>query len=158
MQLTPKLLEKPHKIWNVDDTENKQGMITHCLDLDVETKQKCKVMRFYITDIRKEDILMGYPWLATFEPHFKWGDATIGEEALPVVIWSINPTIPCLQPVIATALTENIKRIIIEHLESQSCIRTTSTDLAIAANQQTVKAILLPQYQQFAKVFSEEES
>ena len=45
-------------------------MVTHYLDLDVETKGIHKDMQFYITNIRKEDIFLGYPWLAAYEPHF----------------------------------------------------------------------------------------
>ena len=67
MGLAPAKLEHPRKIWNVDNTENKAGMITHYLDLDVETKGIHKEMRFLITDIGQEDILLGYPWLATYE-------------------------------------------------------------------------------------------
>ena len=94
MGINPKRLEKPRKIWNADSTENKEGMITHYLDLEVETKGIRKDMRFYITNIGKEDLFLGYPWLAAYEPRFIWRDATIGEEALPVVIRSINPIIP----------------------------------------------------------------
>ena len=38
MGINPKKLKKPRKIWNADSTENKEGMITHYLDLEVETK------------------------------------------------------------------------------------------------------------------------
>ena len=38
MKIRPKRLEKPHRIWNADSTENKEGMITHYLDLEIETK------------------------------------------------------------------------------------------------------------------------
>ena len=38
MGLQPVALNKPRKIWNVDNMENKEGMITHYLDLDVEAK------------------------------------------------------------------------------------------------------------------------
>ena len=81
----------PRKIFNIDDTTNKSGMITHYLDLDVTTKGIHKEMRFLVTDIGKEDILLGYPWLAMFEPRFNWKSATIDEKLLPVVITSINP-------------------------------------------------------------------
>ena len=158
MGLTPAKLEHPHKIWNIDNTKNKAGIITHYLDLDVKTKGIHKEMRFLITDIGKEDILLGYPWLATYEPKFKWRDATIGEEALPIIIRSVNPRIQCMRPVIAKAVTEAIKAMIIHQLETQSCIKTTSTDLAIAAEQHTKKVEIPPQYQKFAKVFSKEES
>jgi len=158
MGLAPRALEKPRKIWNVDNTENQEGMITHYLDLDVETNRTHKEMRFYITNIGKEDVLLGYPWLAAFEPRFNWQEATIGEESLPVIIQSINPCIPKLQPVIAATTTEHLKALIIQTLEQQSCIKTTSTDLAIAAGQHKAKVELPAQYQKFAKVFSEDES
>ena len=79
---------------NADNTENKEGMIMHYLDLDVEAKGIHKDMCSYITNIGKEDIFLGYPWLAAYELRFKWRNATIGEEVLPVIIRSINPCIP----------------------------------------------------------------
>ena len=115
-------------------------------------------MQFLITNIWKEDVLLGYPWLATYEPKFKWKDTTIGEEALPIIIRSVNPRIQRARPVIAKAATKVIKAKIIQQLETQSCIKTTSTDLAIAAEQHTKKVEIPPQYQRFAKVFSKEES
>ena len=38
MGINPKVLDWSQKIWNVDSTENKEGMITHYLNLEVETK------------------------------------------------------------------------------------------------------------------------
>ena len=94
MGLRPAALERPRKIWNADNMENKEGMITHYLELDVEAKGIHKDMRFYITNIGKEDIFLKYPWLAAYKLRFKWRDATIGEEVLPVIIHSISPYIP----------------------------------------------------------------
>jgi hypothetical protein len=48
-------------------------------------------MRFLVTDIGKEDVLLGYPWLSTYEPKFSWRHATIDEGMLPIVLRSINP-------------------------------------------------------------------
>ena len=70
MGLQPAALDRPRKIWNTDNTENKEGMMTHYLDLDVEAKGIHKDMRFYITNIGREDIFLGYPWLAAYEPRF----------------------------------------------------------------------------------------
>ena len=130
----------------------------HYLDLDVEAKGIHKDMCFYITNIRKEYIFLGYPWLAAYEPHFKWRDATIGEEMLPVIIHPINPCIPWPRLVIAQTALDNLKACIVQQLEEQSCLCTTATELAIQAGQHTKAVALLQQYQEFAKVFSEEES
>ena len=120
MGLQPVALERPRKIWNADNTEHKEGIITHYLDLDVEAKGIHKDMRFYITNIGKEDIFLGYPWLAAYKPRFKWRDATIGEEVLLVIIRSINPRIPRPRPVITQATLKNLKACIVQQLEAQA--------------------------------------
>ena len=83
-------LEKPKQIYNIDNMSNKAGSITHSLELKVTTKNQDKVMRFLVTDIGHEDILLGYPWLATFEPKFKWKSATIETTALPIILMSTH--------------------------------------------------------------------
>src|ERR1700761_1272019 len=133
-------------------------MITHYLDLEVETKGIQKDMHFYITNIGKEDIFLRYPWLAAYEPCFIWKEATIGEEALPVIICSINPTIPCLQPTIVQTTLEDLKVCILQQLEEQCSLCTTSTNLRIQAGQSTKAVELPPQYKKFTKVVSEEDS
>jgi hypothetical protein len=77
MGLGMKALSKPKKIFNIDNTTNKSGMITHYLDLNVVTKGIHKEMHFLITDIGQEEILLRYPWLATFKPIFDWKSTTI---------------------------------------------------------------------------------
>jgi hypothetical protein len=120
MGLGMKELPTPRKIFNIDNTTNKSGKITHYLDLDICTKGIHKEMRFLITDIGSEDILLGYPWLASFEPKFSWRHAVIDERALPVIISSVNPRIIRQRPIIAATLTEEEKHHIVRTLESQS--------------------------------------
>jgi hypothetical protein len=130
MGLGMKELPSPRKIFNIDNTTNKSGKITHYLDLDVYTKGIHREMRFLIMDIGSEDILLGYLWLASFEPKFSWKHAVIDERVLPVVISSVNPRIIRQRPVIATTLSEEEKTHIVRTLESQSTIRGVSTELA----------------------------
>jgi predicted aspartyl protease len=79
-------LEQPKKIWNINGTNNKAGLIQDYVDLEVRTGDKEKQMRFLITDLGLEDLILGYPWLAAFEPHFQWKDAVIDTKYLPIVI------------------------------------------------------------------------
>jgi hypothetical protein len=151
-----KELPTPRKIFNIDNTTNKSGKITHYLDLDICTKGIHKEMRFLITDIGSKDILLGYPWLASFEPRFSWRHAVIDERALPVIISSINPRIIQHQPVIATMLTNEEKHHIVRTLDSQ--VRGVSTELAIQAGQNQVAAEVPKVYERFAKLFSSEAS
>ena len=43
-------------------------------------------MTFLITNVGNEDMVLGYPWLVTYEPKVSWQDATLGNDVLPVII------------------------------------------------------------------------
>jgi hypothetical protein len=148
-------LPQPKKIFNIDNTTNKSGMITHFLDLDVRTNGIHKEMHFLVADIGHEEILLGYPWLATYEPKFNWRSAVIDEHILPIIISSINPHTTQNRPVIATTLTDETKQSIIRQLESECTIRGVATELAIQAGEQQTNAELPPEYQEFARLFND---
>jgi len=101
MKLGKRPLQKPQKIWNIDNTANQAGHITHYVDLNIQTNGIRKTIRFLITNIGHEDIVLGYPWMATFEPQFTWGCGVIHEKVLPIIIRSVNPLIPRRELVIA---------------------------------------------------------
>jgi hypothetical protein len=88
-------------------------MITHYLDLNVRTRGIHKELRFLVTDIGHEEILLGYPWLATFKPKFNWRSAIIDEQVLPIIISSINPWVLRNQPTIAATLSKQTKQSIV---------------------------------------------
>ncbi len=147
MKLGRRPLQKPRKIWNIDNTANHDGPITHYVDLDIQTNGTRKILRFLVTNIGHENIILGYPWMAVFEPQFTWKNGVIHEQALPIIIRSVNPSQIIGDQIIARAQTK------------ESRIQaTTSTELAIKAQQYTKKVEVPQEYQEFAKVFSEEES
>ncbi len=85
--------------------------------------------------------------MAAFEPQFTWRNGIINEKELPIILRSVNPFIPGKDPIITQVEGED------------SRLRaTTSTELAIKAQQYTKKVNAPVEYQQFAKVFSEQES
>jgi hypothetical protein len=154
-------LDKPKNIYNIDDTTNKAGQITHYLNLAVTTGGRTMEMRFLITDIGREDVLLGYPWLSTYEPRFSWKHGTIDESNLPVVLHTINPG--KRKDVIARYLLTDERSEIIAELEREvggepPTIQNASVELAMATQQYTKKVEIPKEYQKFAKVFSEEES
>jgi hypothetical protein len=156
MGLGLQTLPNPKKIFNIDNTTNKSGMITHFLDLNVRANNINKKMRFLVTDIGHEEVLLGYPWLATFEPKFNWRSAVIDKQILPIIISLINPQITHNQPTIATTLSEETKQSIIRQLDGECTIRGVATDLAIQAGEQQTDAELPKEYQDFARLFSDE--
>ena len=86
MQLGMRELPTPKKLYNIDDTTNKVGNVTHYIDLLVETAGKKKEMQFLVSDIGQEDVILGYPWLATLELNFSWMHGTIDTQHLPIIL------------------------------------------------------------------------
>src|SRR5712664_3648216 len=165
-------LERPMKIWNIDGTTNRARRLTHFVDLLVKTKGQEKKMRFLVTDLGVEDVILGYPWLATFEPQFSWKEAVVDTNVLPVVIRSpdwhtllLHPSIRRAkierEPIIANArigrtVTDEAKQRIVDILTEEVAINSISTDLARQAEQYTAKIEVPDKYQRHARVFSEE--
>ena len=86
MKLGTQKLPQACKIWKIDSSLNKGGLLTDYINLEVQTKNKCKLMRFLVTNLGGEDIILGYPWLTMFEPPITWGTATINVSSLPIVL------------------------------------------------------------------------
>src|SRR6266403_3155851 len=165
-------LERPMKIWNIDGTTNRAGRLTHFVDLLVKTKGQEKKMRFLVTDLGIEDVILGSPWLATFEPQFSWKDAAINTNILPIIIRSpdwhtlvLHPSIrrgrvtqesTIANTRIGRTVTEEAKQWIVDILTEEVAINSISTDLARQAEQYTTKIEVPKKYQQHARVFSEE--
>jgi hypothetical protein len=161
MKIGQQELDKPKNIYNIDDTTNKAGQITHYLNLAVTTGGKTKEMRFLITNIGREDVLLGYPWLSTYEPCFSWKHGTIDESNLPIVLRTINPNER--RDVVAQYLSTDERADIVVELECDiggepPITRNALVELAVAAQQYTKKVEIPKEYRRFAKVFSEEES
>ena len=117
-------------------------------------------MRFLITDLGHEDLILGYPWLATFEPDFSWADGTIDTEYLPVIVkllnWETRLTKTTISRMIAEPISTQEKTQIVEELEEE-CF-TISTRLAQEAHQYQQEVKVPEEYQRHWKVFSKEES
>ena len=123
LALRTQKLERSRKIWNIDGTNNKVGWITEYVDLSMQTGKKQAKVRFLITDMGHEDLTLGYPWLAMFEPGFSWADGTIDTEHLPVIVKSLNWETRLTKTTISQTTVEPIstqeKAQIVEELEEE---------------------------------------
>jgi hypothetical protein len=71
-ELPTRDLVYPRKVFNVDGTENHNGMIVKSCMLHVRRREKQVCQRFYITNLGDDHILLGYPWLEEFNPDVDW--------------------------------------------------------------------------------------
>ena len=88
--LGTKSLDKLRKVWNVNGTTNRGGELTHYMDLEVKTGERQQKMCFLVMDLGDENLILGYPWLSTFEPKFSWHNGVIDTHFLPIIIQSLD--------------------------------------------------------------------
>ena len=150
LHLGTSLLDKPKKLFNVDDMQNKAGSVTRYVDLRVTTDQKEWQMWFLILDIGRESLILGYLRLATFKPCFKWKEGTLDPQYLPITCQSIKPT--------QRQGDQQEQRAIVAQLEEECTNGSIATDLAIQAKSKPLKVERPEVYKRYASVFSEEEA
>ena len=75
-----KELRTPLTVNNVDGTVNRDGTITHFCNLWVRQGSKTEKLGFYVANLGRDRIILGYPWFRLFNPEFDWsGNALKGD-------------------------------------------------------------------------------
>ena len=74
------------KVYNVDGTPNWKGDIVAYTDLKVHIREKKTNMRFFITNLKTQRMILGYPWFATIQPRIDWAKRWLDYDQLPIVI------------------------------------------------------------------------
>jgi hypothetical protein len=145
-RLPMKPLTVPRKVFNIDGTLNHNGNITHYTDLELRTGKQRRVIRFFLTNLEEQKIILGYPWFAAVQPKIDWAKGWINYSHLPIVLCITDATLQ---------IRRNLSQI--NHVMAPAGKRqTTASQLAEAANK---KAEALPdRYKIHAKVFSETEA
>jgi hypothetical protein len=72
LRLGSNRLAVPWPVHNIDGTLNKSGEITHSVDLYVNLGKKEQYVKFFITNLGKDQMILGHPWLCTFNPQINW--------------------------------------------------------------------------------------
>jgi hypothetical protein len=75
LRLGTKALSPPRPVFNVDGTHNKAGTINKTIHLYVMLGDMEQCLQFYVTDLGKDRMILGYPWLKTFNPEINWAAA-----------------------------------------------------------------------------------
>jgi hypothetical protein len=84
--LLVKRLQNPRKVYNVDGTPNKKGEIQFYTDLEVHAGEKRMNMRFFLTELGPQRMILGYPWFVAVQPKIDWARGWINYDQLPVVL------------------------------------------------------------------------
>ena len=161
-------LKHPKAIWNIDGTHNQDGTIKHYTELQVRTGTKTANMRFLVTNLGEDEIILGYPWLAAFKPNIDWANAVLEEDMQPLVIKTLGLNNEAEAEKIAKAWTTAAEQMaepgeeVFVTKTSEVSIKKTSTSAQLAAQHAPIegdwKQIVPPQYHKWKKVFSEQEA
>ena len=162
-------LSQPRAIWNIDATLNKGGTIKDFVDLQVRCGNKTEDMRFLVTELGEDEIVLGFPWLAAFQPRINWKEAVLDEDMQPVVIKTLGLQIDKEVAKIWKAWVESAQKMatpgeeihVIKITEERLKRTSTSTQMAVKAlpkEEKTWDQIVPSQYHKWKKVFSEEEA
>ena len=162
-------LKNPRTIWNINGTHNKSGTINECVNLLVRVGDRRQEMCFLITNLGEDEIVLGYPWLAAFQPHLNWKNTMLAEEMQPLVIRTLDPSLDKEVACICKAwlrrtedLAEPGEEIYIRKLDVEHLKRSSTSTLLVAKaklqEEKTCDQVVPPQYHKWRKVFSETEA
>ena len=77
-------IEKLIQAFNVDGTKNNTGTIEHCAWLKIQMGKKKISIRFLATELEKEKMILGLPWLKQYNPKINWNTGTINIDLIQV--------------------------------------------------------------------------
>ena len=70
-------LDAPIRVYNADGTRNEAGDIKKCAVLEVEAGHHRHIVRFLITSLGKEPIILGLPWLQRVNANIDFTKGTL---------------------------------------------------------------------------------
>ena len=74
-------LKQALTVHNVDGTINQGGTISQYCNLWVRRGKHVEKLGFYVANLGRDRLILGYPWFTKFNPNFDWKNNTLeGEE------------------------------------------------------------------------------
>ncbi len=125
-------LSYERRLFNVDGTPNKVGTLKYYVDMSIRTGEKRTRLRYFLTNLGENQVILGYPWFASAQPKIDWAKGWIDYEQLPIVLRSDDAD----KTIFATRIKGR-----------KAVIRQTQIDERVPH-----------QYRAFMDVFSDEES
>jgi hypothetical protein len=147
LHLPIKKYAKERRLFNVDGTKNKAGNIQYYIDLDTQTGTHRTKMRFLLSDLGDNKLILGYPWFADAQPKIDWKHSWLNSSQLPIVLRSAD-----VAKIHFVPQTKNIPH------TRQETNHIYIACVTIGHDNPTDTSAIPPHFQCFTKVFSEEAS
>jgi hypothetical protein len=88
MRLPMQRLTEDRRLFNVDGTQNKAGSLKYFMDITTRTGKKSTCLRYYLTDLGENQVILEYLWFASAQPRIDWAKGWIDYAQLPIVLRS----------------------------------------------------------------------
>jgi hypothetical protein len=72
LRLPIKNLKEPRKLFNVNGTPNHTGDLKYYTDLTTRTGHSTRTLRYFLTDLGDNKVILGYPWFVAAQPKIDW--------------------------------------------------------------------------------------
>ena len=146
LQLPIRCLPEPCKLFNVDGTQNKAGVLEYYTDLNVQTGGNHTYLCFFLSDLGENKAILGYPWFAAVQPKIDWRRGWINYSQLPIVFRAADAAKAQFTP-----RTVNRPR-------TQEEPRYFLGRVMVGEMKDDVSLKIPPQYRYYTRVFSKEAS
>jgi Retroviral aspartyl protease len=77
LKLETQKIPNPRRVLNMDETQNQGGLIEHSVHLYIERGGQQIWTQFFVTNLGKDCIILGYPWLEAFNLEINWKEGKI---------------------------------------------------------------------------------
>jgi hypothetical protein len=84
LNMGTRLLPQPLIVRNVDGTINSDGTITRYCNLWVRRGNREERLGFYVANLGRDRIILGYPWFKLYNPTFNWQHNTLQGEDVEI--------------------------------------------------------------------------
>ena len=83
-------LAQERRLFNVNGTPNKVGTLKYYTDIVTRTGTKCMHLRYFLTDLGDNRVILGYLWFASAQPWIDWAKGWIDYQQLPIMLQTDN--------------------------------------------------------------------
>jgi len=151
MKLRLKTTKLPQQqiIYNVDRTENQAGRIKYSIPLYIQYNGKQRMTKFFVTNLGKEQAILGYPWLEEFNPEINWQNSRL---------LGTQVTLKTPAAMAAEQLQTRLQEVATEEVIQKTMVAQQMEEKYQAKNMAKTDTTIPREYQRHTKVFSEEEA
>jgi hypothetical protein len=77
LRLGTKKLPRARQLFNVDGTHNQAGLIEESVHLYIDRGDEHVQTQLHVTNLGKDRLILGYPWLEAFNPEINWAEGKL---------------------------------------------------------------------------------